>query len=80
MNVANRRPPFLTGALPSLMALVAVFLLGGAGGYVVKGLSTPPAAYQSSTTGRPNAICPLGTHVVVWYTARTWACLSDVSG
>jgi hypothetical protein len=78
MNVAIRTPSFPISALWPLIA-VFLFLLGGAAGYIVKDLSTPTAPAEASIAGRPTAICPVGTHVVVWYTARTWACVSDLS-
>jgi hypothetical protein len=80
-SVVVQKPSLSIGALPLLVALLAVFFLGGAGGYLVRGLGTPPAAFaQPAADSRPAAICPAGTHVVVWYTARTWACVSDAAG
>jgi hypothetical protein len=79
-SVVVRKPSLSIGALPSLIALLAVFFLGGVGGYLVRGPSTPAALAQPAAGSRPVAICPDGTHVVVWYTARTWACVSDASG
>lgn len=64
------------GVLPVLAALITVFVLGALGGYLVKpsnaAAPAPIAQRQSAAT-----TCPAGTHVVVWYTARTWACVSD---
>jgi hypothetical protein len=74
-NIATRKPAFAFPALPWLMALVAVFLLGGAGGYLVKGAAAPASVAPSRA-----AVCPTGTHVVVWYTARSWGCVPDGPG
>ena len=80
-SASVRRPPLSIGAFPLLIALTAVFFLGGAGGYVVRGLGSPTSVLVQSAAGsRPAAICPAGMHVVVWYTARTWACVSDAAG
>lgn len=79
MNVAMLKPQFSLG-MPSLMAFVVVFLLGAASGYIAEGFVRPTAAAQPVPAAAPATPCPAGTHVVVWYTARTWECVSDVSG
>ncbi len=56
-----------------LLAFVSVFVLGGAGGYLVKGLTAAPAVASQPAAGT----CPGGTHAVVWYTAKTWTCVTD---
>jgi len=56
-----------------LTAFLSVFVLGGAGGYLIKGLSASPAAASQSASGS----CPASSHAVVWYTARTWSCETD---
>lgn len=68
-SVAVARPPFSVRSLLLLLALVAVFVLGGAGGYVARGITTPPTAAAAQGT-----MCPAGRHVVVWYTAHAWTC------
>ncbi len=68
-SVAVTKPPFSIRTLSLLIALVAMFVLGGAGGYIVRGITTPAAA-----AAEPGTLCPAGRHVVVWYTARTWTC------
>ena len=73
-NIALPKPPYSIGALPLLVALVAVFVLGALSGFLVRPSSAAapaPAAQHAATA------CPANTHVVVWYTARTWACVSD---
>jgi len=70
------RPVYSIGILPVLVALITVFVLGALSGYLVRPTTAAapgPAAKHSATT------CPTGTHVVVWYTARTWACVSDAT-
>jgi len=52
-----------------MVVLLSVFLLGGAGGYVVRGLSS--SVSTPTTTTRD---CPAGSHAVVSYTAKTWSC------
>jgi hypothetical protein len=74
-SVVVQKPSLSIGALPLLIALLAVFFLGGAGGFLVRGIGAPAAA-----SIQPAAMCPVGMHVAVWYTARTWACVSDTSG
>ncbi len=56
-----------------LIAFLSVFVLGGAGGYLIKGLSASPAAASQSASGS----CPAGSHAVVWYSARSWTCVTD---
>jgi hypothetical protein len=73
-TAALPRPPYAIGALPVLAALIAVFVLGALSGYLIKPSSAAapaPAAVHAATA------CPSGAHAVVWYTARTWACVSD---
>ena len=65
------RPTYSIGVLPVLAALITVFVLGALSGYLVKPSSAAAPAASAATA------CPAGTHVVVWYTARTWACVSD---
>jgi hypothetical protein len=73
-TIAVPKPPYALGALPVLVALVAVFVLGALSGYLIRpsSLAAPAVVQQHAATA-----CPAGTHVVVWYTARTWACVSD---
>jgi hypothetical protein len=56
-------------------ALLSAFVLGGTGGYLVRGLSSSPA---TTTTTRTFGSCPAGSHAVVdyvSYTARSWTCV-----
>ena len=68
------KPPYAIGALTVLVALIAVFILGALSGYLVRPSSAAAPARQTAVSA-----CPAGTHVTVWYTARTWACVSDAS-
>jgi hypothetical protein len=79
-SVEVRRPSLSIGALPLLIALLVVFFLGGAGGYAVRGFGTPTAGLAQRAGSPSAAICPASTHVVVWYTARTWSCVSNAAG
>jgi hypothetical protein len=61
--------------------LLAMFVLGGASGYVVRAFSVPIAASTPRVAvDRPIAPCPSGSHVVVWYTGHAWGCVSDAPG
>jgi len=73
-SIALVKPPYSLGVVPVLVALLTVFLLGGASGYLVKGTAVPAAAPSVPSA---STACPSGTHVTVWYTARTWACVPD---
>lgn len=55
-----------------VLGLVVAFAAGSAGGYAARtvGTATTPASHSA-------AACPDGSHAVVWYTARTWACLPN---
>jgi hypothetical protein len=55
-----------------VVALLSVFLLGGAGGYLARGFSTTAAAPAPSI-----AVCPAGSRAVVSYTTSSWACTSS---
>jgi len=76
MSVAKPNPQFSIGALPVLVALITVFVLGALSGYLVKPSSTVASPSASQRQSAATA-CPAGTHVMVWYTAHTWACVSD---
>jgi hypothetical protein len=71
-SVAVTKPPFSIRTLSLLIALVAMFVLGAAGGYVVKGVTTPAAPSLQGGT-----VCPAGQHAVVYYTAHTLECVSQ---
>ena len=79
LSVAIPKPPYSIGALPVLVALVAMFALGAVSGFLVRPASLAPAAATAAQQHAATA-CPAGTHVVVWYTARTWACVGDSAG
>lgn len=68
-TVASLKPQLSIRAVLLLFALLAVFLLGGVGGYMVKGQATQVVQAASA--------CPAGSHAVVWYTAHTWGCVSN---
>lgn len=55
-----------------VLGLVVAFAAGSAGGYAARtvGAPTAPASHAA-------AACPAGSHAVVWYTARTWACVPN---
>lgn len=72
-TVVLRRPALSATRWAVMTALLAAFLLGSASGYLVKGL-TPSAA---TTPQQHAAVCPAGSHAVVWYTAGTWSCASN---
>ena len=58
-------------------ALLSAFVLGGTGGYLVRGLSSSPATTTTTTTTTFGS-CPAGSHAVVdyiSYTARSWTCV-----
>jgi hypothetical protein len=73
-SIAVPKPPYALGALPVLVALVAVFVLGALSGYLIRPSS---AAAPAPTVQHAATACPAGTHVVVWYTAHTWSCVAD---
>lgn len=61
--------------LALVFAIVLAFVVGAASGYAARFVTTPAAAAaQGHSTA---AACPSGTHAVVWYTAKTWSCLSN---
>lgn len=74
---ASFRGPQLSSAVLRtfiVAALLSAFALGGTGGYLVRGLTSSPAATYTTTTF---GACPAGTHAVVYYisyTARSWTC------
>lgn len=76
-SVTLDRPRF--PATPWLLAaFLLVFAVGIASGFVVRALSAPAAA----STQRPavvhvSELCPSGSRVVVWYSAKAWGCVSD---
>jgi hypothetical protein len=73
--VAIRKSSLSVRTLVMLIALVSTFVLGGAGGYIVKGITTPATVAQ-----QPGTLCPAGRHVVVWYTAHAWTCEAQGPG
>lgn len=61
--------------------VIAAFMLGTAGGYAVRAVSVPiGVSTQRVSTDQVTAPCPSGSHPVVWYTARAWACMSQTQG
>jgi hypothetical protein len=69
------RKPFSIASVPAVAAVLAVFVLGGAGGYAVKSLTASTAAVQPRAATAPAAACPTGTEPAVYYTAGTWHCV-----
>jgi hypothetical protein len=76
-TVTARKPSSSIAAIPALAAIVAVFVLGGVGGYAVKALTGSDTAVQPRVASAAAPICPAGTHVAVWYSAGTWSCLEN---
>jgi hypothetical protein len=76
-TVAARKPSSSIAAIPALAAIVAVFVLGGAGGYALKALTGSPATVQHRAASAAAPVCPVGTHVTVWYSAGTWSCVQN---
>lgn len=73
---SNRRSVLLVSALALL-----IFVLGGAGGYMVRAISASAvASVPSRAAVRAPAPCASGSHAVVWYTAHAWGCASDAQG
>ena len=71
--VSERRSVWLIFGL-----VIAAFILGSAGGYAVRAASVPiSVSTQRIAADRLTAPCPPGSHPVVWYTARAWACSSE---
>jgi hypothetical protein len=70
MSIAIRKPQLSIRGFVFLVALLATFLLGGAGGYLVKAVTAVPVASVTRA-------CPVGSHPVVWYTAHSWSCAAD---
>ena len=74
--VSERRSVWLIFGL-----VIAAFMLGSVGGYAVKAVSVPTSvSTQRIAADRLTAPCPPGSHPVVWYTARAWACFSETEG
>jgi hypothetical protein len=63
---------------PLLLAAFLIFALGSASGFVVRAVSSPTAAAtQRVAVVRVTEPCPSGSHVVVWYSAEAWGCVSN---
>jgi hypothetical protein len=61
-----------------LAAFLLVFALGSVSGFVVRALTTPTAASnQRVAVLRVTEPCPLGSHVIVWYSVEAWGCVSN---
>jgi hypothetical protein len=74
-SVALRKPSFPVPLLSLLIALVMAFSLGGVSGYLVRTLATPISeARHQQVVSAAQALCPAGSHLVVWYTARVVTC------
>jgi hypothetical protein len=73
-SIAVPKPPYSIGLVPLLAALLTVFALGGASGYLVHA----PAA-SGVAAPRSVSACPAGMHAEVWYTAHSWACVAGQS-
>jgi hypothetical protein len=77
MSIALQRAR-LPEARPLLTAFLIVFALGSVSGFAFRAVSTPIA--QSTPrieVVRVTEPCPVGSHAVVWYSARAWGCASD---
>lgn len=66
------RPLSSVTTIGVLIALLLAFALGAVSGYMAKAISAPRAAAAVTA-----AVCPAGTHVAVWYSTKTWGCISD---
>ena len=78
-SASFRRPQLSSAVLRTFIvaALLSAFVLGGTGGYLVRGLSSSPAITTRTTTTTFGS-CPAGSHAVVYYisyTARSWTCV-----
>lgn len=76
-SASFRRPQLSSAVLRTLIVavLLSAFVLGGTGGYLVRGLSSSPA---TTTIPETFGACPTGSHAVVYYisyTARSWTCV-----
>lgn len=73
MDIVIAKPRYSLGVVELVLALLVAVVLGIATGYTTRALSSPqpPSAPASRTA------CPLGPHATVWYSARSWACVSD---
>lgn len=61
-----------------LAAFLLVFALGVAGGFAARVVSAPTvSSTQRVAIVRVAEPCPSGSHVVVWYSAQAWGCVSD---
>ena len=56
-----------------VFAIVVAFAAGATSGYAARTVTAPVAAAATHSA----AACPQGSHAAVWYSARTWACVSD---
>jgi len=80
-SVQFHRPQLSSAVLRMFIvaALLSAFVLGGTGGYLVRGLSSSPATTTlTTTTTRTFGSCPAGSHAVVYYisyTAKSWTCV-----
>lgn len=75
-TVAMRKQSSIA-AIPALAAIVAVFVLGGAGGYAVRSLTGSAVAAHPRVVSSAAPVCPVGAHVAVWYSAGTWSCVEN---
>lgn len=72
-SIALRRSSFSPTTLALIAALLLAFVFGGASGYLVKAVTTT----ASITPQQHVAVCPAGSHAVVFYTAGSWSCVSN---
>ena len=78
-SASFRRPQLSSAVFRTFIvaALLSAFVLGGTGGYLVRGLSSSPATTRTTTTTTFGS-CPAGSHAVAYYisyTARSWTCV-----
>lgn len=79
-GVAIRKLSFPVPLLSLLIALVMAFALGGVSGYLVKTFAAAAGeTRQHQVVSAAQALCPVGSHLVVWYTARVLTCVGGVS-
>lgn len=74
----NRAQISTTAFVTLAVAIFLAFLVGGGTGYLVRATTVPIAMSNSpAESGKAKAVCPSGTHVVVWYTAKISSCVQD---
>ena len=71
-GLALRNPRSVVVSRLAVAAVLAALVFGALGGYVIRAVT---ASYTPAA--QPPALCAIGTHVVVWYSAHAWECVAD---